>query len=208
MSYWPEGAESEIISGALENFANKCLFELGCDKEGQECRLRVSCQFQDRTGEVHTLERDIDLSPIISIVRDGIASYHAHLHGQDTVGWFGGDLYRKAARTAKSIAKSKAVKSLYSEAKKIDLEQLKAMTAALPPPYGPAATASIQAVQTGQKVYDTIKAAKDGNKTALEKVAVIKNLAAQGSPRAADVIAQMEAMLQMMKQKEAMLQGA
>lgn len=185
---------------SMEAFAAKCLVETTCDASGNECLLKVSCQFQDRAGKVHTLSRVVELGPIIDLVRAKLAPYY-ETQQMDIAGF--GSFFRRASRTATRIAKSKAVKSLYRQAKRIDLEQLKQVAAVIPPPYGPAAAGAIQGMQTAKKVYGIVQNARKGDPKALAQIATIRRAADSGDPKAIDTLTKAQVILDQLKAKEA-----
>jgi len=114
-----------------------------------------------------------------------------------------GSLYRRAARTATGIAKSKAVKSLYRQAKRIDLEKLKQVAAVIPPPYGPAAAGAIQGMQTAKKVYGIVQSARKGDPKAIQQIATIRAAADAGDPKAISTLGTAQVILNQLKEKEA-----
>lgn len=189
---------------SMEAFAAKCLVETTCDASGNECLLKVSCQFQDRTGKIHTLARTVELGPLIDMVRAKLAPYYG-TQEMDIAGF--GSFFKRASRTATSIAKSKAVKSLYRQAKKIDLEKMKQVAAVLPPPYGPAAAGAIQGIQTGKKIYGIVQNARKGDPKALAQIATIRQAADSGDPKAISTLEKAQLMLDQLKAKEAAAAG-
>lgn len=188
---------------SFASFAGKCVIETVCDENGNDCRLRLSCQVKDSNGTVHNLAREVDLAPLIAIVQEKLAPYYTTSEGDLVSGWGLGSLYKRASRTASSIAKNKALKSLYRQAKRIDLEQLKQISASLPPPYGPAAAGAIQGIQTGKKVYNIVQNARKGDPKAIAQLSTIRQAADNGDPKAIDTLTQAQLMLDKLKSKEA-----
>lgn len=182
---------------SLDSFAGKCLIETKCDAEGNPCSVHVSCKFRDRTGEIHHLQRDINLAPIIQMM----LPYYSQSDNMDVSGI--GDMFKSASKVAASVAKSKAVKQVYNVAKKVDWDKAKQLALVVPPPYGTAAAAAIQAGQTGAKIYNTVQAARKGNKSALDVVAQVRAAAEGGDVKALGSLQTMQNMAAMLREKEA-----
>jgi hypothetical protein len=186
---------------SMQNFAAKCIVETTCDETGNECQLRISCQFKDSAGQVHTLARDVNLAPLIQAVQARLAPYYVEQGNVSIEGL--GSLYKRATRTATGIAKSKAVKSLYKQAKRIDLEKLKQVAAVIPPPYGPAAAGAIQGMQTAKKIYAVVQSARKGDPKAIQQIATIRAAADNGDEKAISTLTTAQTILNQLKEKEA-----
>lgn len=182
---------------SLSSFAGKCLIETKCDEMGNPCSVHVSCKFRDRTGEIHHIQRDVNLAPLIELILGQMTTSN----DMEVAGI--GDMFKKAGNVAASVAKSKAVKSAYNVAKKVDWDKAKQLAAVIPPPYGPAAAAAIQAGQTGAKIYNTVQAARKGNKSALDVVAQVRAAAEGGNVKAIGSLTTMQNMAAMLREKEA-----
>lgn len=177
----------EIIG--IEDFANCCDFCLRGNV------LTASCHLRDATGQVHKLERTVDLTPAIDLVSRNLAAWHAQQHGQDATvsGW--GDIVSKAVATVKKVAQNKTVHSLYEQAKPFLKDAVKKL---------PGGKNGMDLANKAAKVYSE---AKQGSKAALAKVRQVQALAAQGDAEAKYVVKVMQNVGTIIRQKAAGLSG-
>lgn len=68
-----------------ESFRELCSASIRCHEDGTGCILSVRCGLKDQsTGEVHVLERTVDLAPYLQMIKKGIAAYHSKLHNEQS----------------------------------------------------------------------------------------------------------------------------
>jgi hypothetical protein len=135
-----------------------------CDVRLHDGQLTISCCLGDRCWE-----RTVDVAPLVQVIHEALTTYHARLHGvsaEQISGWgWAKNIYSKAKRVATTVAKNKAVKSLWKDVSPYLRDELLGKI-----PGGAAA------YRTALKVSRAVEKAREGNPQA---VAAIKALAAK-----------------------------
>jgi hypothetical protein len=171
---------------AIEEFSQSCAVQLS--KGDGHTELKVWCTCKDpETGEPRTWSRVVHLDPLVKAVHDKLVAYHTQLHGGVSVsGW--GDLLNKAVGTARRVATSASVRSLYNEVSPFLVATI---------PGGPAAMA------VATKAHNVLVKAREGHPKALAAMSALRNAALKGNPSALATLKLMKNMNQLLDVKEA-----
>lgn len=176
---------------SLQDFKACC--RAGITRDNQ---LVVAC----RLANGQKFSRSIALTPLIERVKAMIADYHRRvLHGRmdDTTISGLGDWFNSAVDAVKSVAHSQAVKDIYHA---IDEHKKEIAMGVASAAGGPAAAMQVNQAFTA---YDQMMKAKGGDPAAAQQITNVKDAAADGNPKAQDLMSMMQAMLNMMKMKDA-----
>lgn len=169
----------------IEEFANNCCFSLSSDQV-----LTTTCLLRDgETGQVHRLEKSVDLKPAVEYVTNQLAAWHLREHGEDpeVAGWT--DYVSKAVSTVKKVAQNKTVKTLYQQAKPFLKSAVKDL---------PGGESAMELATKAAKVYHS---AKKGSEAAMKKVKEVVAMAKGGDAKAQYAVRVMDGLKHIVQEK-------